>query len=269
LSYYKLHNLIIVRALTRKKPDCYCELHHIKPKSMGGDNSKSNLVFLTAREHFIIHWLLKKIYNNRKMINAFFCMTKPVGNGRIRYTSHSFKYARESYIKWFLENKTGKNHPLYGVTGEDHPHFGMKRSDLTKLRIAEKAKERFSNGGTTGKERKVKNLSTGEIFLSINSAQRFAKSGNVSYAVNHGGTAGGCKYAYVDDNNNEIIIKSKLKGYASGSRIHNSVKIKRIDTGHTFDTAKLAGKSINVTGAAVLIAINQNRSCKGVYFERV
>ena len=39
----------------------YTELHHIIPQSMGGSNDKENLVELTAREHFICHWLLVKM----------------------------------------------------------------------------------------------------------------------------------------------------------------------------------------------------------------
>ena len=39
----------------------YTELHHIIPQSMGGSNDKDNLVELTAREHFICHWLLVKM----------------------------------------------------------------------------------------------------------------------------------------------------------------------------------------------------------------
>ncbi|MDR2873954.1 MAG: HNH endonuclease [Methanobrevibacter sp.] len=61
-----------VKTLDRKKGEgIYYESHHIIPKSMGGDNSKDNLVLLTAREHYLAHYLLYKIYKNSKMIFAF------------------------------------------------------------------------------------------------------------------------------------------------------------------------------------------------------
>jgi hypothetical protein len=61
-----------VKTLDRKKgKGIYYESHHIIPKSMGGDNSNDNLVLLTAREHYLAHYLLYKIYNNSKMIFAF------------------------------------------------------------------------------------------------------------------------------------------------------------------------------------------------------
>jgi hypothetical protein len=40
----------------------YFERHHILPRSMGGDNSKSNLICLTAGDHYFAHLLLAKTY---------------------------------------------------------------------------------------------------------------------------------------------------------------------------------------------------------------
>lgn len=51
----------------------YTERHHIQPRSLGGLDNKDNLVELTAREHFICHWLLTKIVTGQdraKMIYA-------------------------------------------------------------------------------------------------------------------------------------------------------------------------------------------------------
>lgn len=43
----------------------YYESHHIIPKSLGGTNVSSNIVLLTAREHFVAHILLVKICEKR------------------------------------------------------------------------------------------------------------------------------------------------------------------------------------------------------------
>ena len=61
-KYTRWYYNIIDSAKLRKIPaDQYTEKHHIIPKSLGGNNSKENLVKLTAREHFICHWLLTKM----------------------------------------------------------------------------------------------------------------------------------------------------------------------------------------------------------------
>lgn len=40
-------------------PIGYCEVHHILPRSLGGDNSKSNLISLTGSQHYYAHyWLM-------------------------------------------------------------------------------------------------------------------------------------------------------------------------------------------------------------------
>lgn len=50
----------------------YTEVHHIIPKCMGGNDSKSNLAVLTAKEHYIVHHLLCKIFpNSSGLILAF------------------------------------------------------------------------------------------------------------------------------------------------------------------------------------------------------
>lgn len=61
-KYTIIYNSIIERAKSRVLPKLsYKELHHIIPKSLGGSNSKSNLVELTAREHRLVHILLPKM----------------------------------------------------------------------------------------------------------------------------------------------------------------------------------------------------------------
>lgn len=71
MNYRKIYMKIINYAKTqnRKKGDGnYYECHHILPKSIYPlwKNRKSNLVLLTAREHFFVHLLLVKIFKNDK-----------------------------------------------------------------------------------------------------------------------------------------------------------------------------------------------------------
>ena len=55
------------------------EIHHIVPKSLGGSNSKENLIRLSFREHFLAHYLLWKMTDGKehlKMAHAFKFMSK-------------------------------------------------------------------------------------------------------------------------------------------------------------------------------------------------
>lgn len=55
------YSIIGNRANNPHPKNCYTEKHHIIPKSFGGSNDISNLVRLSAREHFLVHWLLTKM----------------------------------------------------------------------------------------------------------------------------------------------------------------------------------------------------------------
>jgi hypothetical protein len=81
MNYQKIYQNIISNAQTRLTDDnTYYEIHHIVPKCMGGINEPVNLVKLTYREHFIVHWMLTRIYDgNKSLLFAFKFMA--FGNG--------------------------------------------------------------------------------------------------------------------------------------------------------------------------------------------
>ena len=65
MNYRSIYDKII--EFRRKNPvDEYCESHHIIPKCLGGDNSNENIVKLTAREHYISHLILCKLYPSHR-----------------------------------------------------------------------------------------------------------------------------------------------------------------------------------------------------------
>lgn len=73
-KYTKIYFKIIDRAKTREVTG-YSEKHHIIPKCLGGSDEVTNLVELTAREHFICHLLLPKMNSNRLLKYALVMMT--------------------------------------------------------------------------------------------------------------------------------------------------------------------------------------------------
>ena len=102
----KVYNEIINKAKNRIITE-YSETHHIIPKCLNGTNDKSNLVELTAREHFIAHWLLCRIYpENDKLTFAFWAMCNQKNKEQTqRYTPSARAYAeaRELHSK-FISN---------------------------------------------------------------------------------------------------------------------------------------------------------------------
>jgi len=66
MNYEKIYNNLVEKAKNRLEiPEgTFMNSHHIIPKHSGGDNSKTNLVLLTYKEHIFAHLLLYKIHNN-------------------------------------------------------------------------------------------------------------------------------------------------------------------------------------------------------------
>lgn len=62
MNYQNIYNQIIKVAQARASIKGYFERHHIVPRCLGGSDASSNLVDLTAREHFLAHILLAKVH---------------------------------------------------------------------------------------------------------------------------------------------------------------------------------------------------------------
>lgn len=144
-KYTRWYYNIIQRAQTRTISD-YTERHHIIPKSLGGSNAKSNLVALTAREHFVCHWLLTKMVDGKfkyKMWNAFSCMLYRENNQQSRHkvTSKIFDNIKKEGAKIKSARWIGNLNPMYGKTHSaearakiSQTHLGSKRTEETKLK---------------------------------------------------------------------------------------------------------------------------------------
>jgi hypothetical protein len=102
--YKKLYYSIVARARNRLREEgIYYENHHIIPSSLGGTDDMENIVALTAREHFICHYLLTKItveYDHKqKMIWAYYMMcVDPVPGSDERKRSARYELARKLFV---------------------------------------------------------------------------------------------------------------------------------------------------------------------------
>lgn len=138
MNYHKIYNSIVNRAKQRIIKG-YRENHHITPKCIGGNDSEENLVQLTAREHFICHLLLAKIYGG-KLIHAAHMMSN-----MNRYNSKNYSWLREEHAKNIStalkgvpkseehKRKVSEGHKKRNKerkeNGELHPNTGRKRTN--------------------------------------------------------------------------------------------------------------------------------------------
>jgi len=118
-KYTRWYYNIIANAQARNlPPDVYIEKHHILPKSLGGVNSKDNLIKLTAREHYICHLLLTKMTegdNRYKMWYAHYMMMR--GIKRYKPSARMYQLAKRNLI---LANKERPSTKLGVPLSEEH-----------------------------------------------------------------------------------------------------------------------------------------------------
>lgn len=131
-KYLNWYNQLVkkakVRNLTKETSDCYVEIHHIIPRSLGGSNDKENLAVLTAKEHYIAHELLTRFTTGKqkiKMTMALFCML----------TTNNCKESIQNKARLY---EKVRNEYSNLVKGENHFNYGLIRSEETKELIRQK-----------------------------------------------------------------------------------------------------------------------------------
>jgi hypothetical protein len=102
MNYQKIYDALIYRAQNRILTG-YKEKHHIIPKCLGGSDFYSNIVPLTASEHFVAHQLLVKIYPNNADIIYAAKMMCVAGPGQKR-TNKFYSWLKERYTKLHSES---------------------------------------------------------------------------------------------------------------------------------------------------------------------
>ena len=161
MNYQKIYDSLIkrgkYRGLNKKNLDYYTERHHITPKSMGGNDEMSNLVLLTAREHFIAHVLLSKIHNNSSMHFALWLMCN---DKRENFKIHS-RFYESARIKYSINmsnlNKGRIRTPLHklnlskSLKGRKSHTEGKNLKDETKMKISDSLKGRIQSASTCNK----------------------------------------------------------------------------------------------------------------------
>ena len=113
MNYKKIHDRIISRAKNRKKIVGYYEKHHIIPLCI--DKNSKEVVNLTAKEHYLIHRLLVKIYSKSVGLKtAYYCMSFITSN---KGTKHKYRVSLKTYEESKLaasKNSRGINNSMYG-----------------------------------------------------------------------------------------------------------------------------------------------------------
>lgn len=149
MDYQRHYNLLIDRARDRII-EGYSEKHHIIPRCVGGTDDDANIVTLTAREHFIAHVLLIRIYSdNRNLIHAANMMC--IGHPERKMTNKLYGYLREMFRKAVSASQTGDGNSQWGTRWIHNPY--LKKSK--KIPKTDPLPEGWSLGRIVNFDKKV------------------------------------------------------------------------------------------------------------------
>lgn len=122
------------------------EIHHIRPKSLGGDDSPDNLVELTPREHYIAHKLLVRITQGEDRMRMAFALWRMTNSGAV-IASRDYQSARKTFVEHLRVFRTGKKFPGHSeefrrnqslrMMGEKNSMYGKNHTTETRQKISE------------------------------------------------------------------------------------------------------------------------------------
>lgn len=114
------------------------------PKSEGGSDGKANLVRLSAREHYIAHLLLAKIYDDYKMYSALIYMQTGRHKSRnFKFNSRLYEKMRIAFANKLSRHKKGK--PTWNKGKKMSKEFCLKSSLAHKgIRLNQSAYDKMA-----------------------------------------------------------------------------------------------------------------------------
>lgn len=132
----------------------YTEKHHIIPKSLNGSDHESNLITLNTREHLFVHKLLVKCMSTGagtdSMLLAAWFMFRNYPSTNTKYSAKLVEDANRAHSEKVRERTHVMNKDPVKIKKTAETHRGMKRSDETKQKLSDAAKQHYSNPEVDG-----------------------------------------------------------------------------------------------------------------------
>lgn len=203
MNYLKHYNSLIERAKEREILE-YTETHHILPKCMGGldDDDDDNLIKLTAREHFIAHLLLYKIYPNNfgliKAINMMCVSSKDHKYHRIN--NRMYSWLKIKFSEEMSRSQTGEGNSQFGTIWI-HNLYLKENKKIKKDELEFYKNDNWIKGRKMSFEIKIKNCLICGTIIPYSKANLCSKLCRTYYKAPH--------YKLIDENIDMLVEKFK------------------------------------------------------------
>lgn len=231
MNYRKHYDALMNKAKQRNYMTLpYYEVHHIIPKSEGGLDEENNYARLTAREHFLAHWLLYR-ENPEIKSRAFSFWRMCNGRGKvapehwITISSRCYEEAKLAHSKNISEALKGKKKSPEHAAKVGAANKGKKRTEEQKAKMRKKhtyTKEgyerlvsaRLNKTPTSAKRVIMLNKDTFQElknFPSIREAGKFTNlhGSNIFFAIKTGGLSGNYRWKF--ENQSTYVKKPTIE----------------------------------------------------------
>ena len=132
MNYLAIYNSLIESRRTTQSTT-KTESHHITPRALGGDDSESNLIDLSPREHFVAHLLLARIHGGPMWAAAAFMSRGGTKSAKDhRCTSRQYEYLKAKDAEWKSGLYSGSGNPFHGKTHGDEALKKMRKPRINK-----------------------------------------------------------------------------------------------------------------------------------------
>jgi hypothetical protein len=175
MNYQRIYDQICQRAKSQleerkqlKKSGEYFEGHHIIPQALGGygkskDWDHENIAPLTAREHFLCHWLLVELYpKNKKLIYAFSMMcSSHNSDNRYKPSSRIIEYSKIKISKSLIGSKLSDEHKAKISFSSKGKHSNHVFTEEHRKKLGDKKKGNTFNRGRKHTDENKKKMGNG------------------------------------------------------------------------------------------------------------
>ena len=246
MNYKKIYDKIIEnRKLNPIPKGVYTEVHHIIPRSIGGSDEKSNLIRLSAREHFVCHLLLSEMYPKEtfewyKLNHAFLYMCTK-GSLNKRYVNSRIYELKKHDMRISMS---------WNQSGDKNSQYGKKKDVTTKEKIKKSLLEFYgSKDGLTEKERKVEKMKKekeiftyNEVFFGLQRRNKLFEVFGVDI-TNEFNTSilqivNKLEQLYLDEKKSTVIIAKELN--SDSETIRNYLNIFKIPLRNLSESIKIS-----------------------------
>jgi hypothetical protein len=275
-NYYDY--IAYVKTLNRTHENFIGEGHHVIPKSFGGtggskDWEHPNIIPLNYREHFLAHYLLVKMYENKnefyyqKMLHAF---NRTCGKGNKRgsikdvnsYLYEKIKIKRSEFTKKSYEERFGKEkaEEIKKKMSEQRKGICFYKKNKTKeeLKIIEEKRLRTRKNNNYIPYNKGKKLD--EIFLKETVEKIKEQCGNSMRGKTSDKKGKSLEQLYGEEKG------KKLRTFLRENSVL-SKKIQCIETGEIFISYSEAERKTKISRGSIAISIKKNKTIKNLTFK--